>query len=80
MILRRSSACVAIGLIASLALSAPAGAQDTIARAKNLYQSANYDEALSVLDQLKSQLKDQPSNDTAAGALPEIAAVYSNLS
>jgi len=65
---------VAIGLIASLALSAPAGAQDGIARAKNLYQSANYDEALSVLDQLKSQVNEQPSNDNAAGALPEIAA------
>ena len=74
MTLRRSSARVAIGLIASLALSAPAGAQDAIARAKNLYQSANYDEALSVLDQLKAQLKDQPAADSAAGALPEIAA------
>ena len=75
MTLRRSSARVAIGLIAALALSAvPAGAQDGLARAKNLYQSANYDEALSVLDQLRDQLKDQAASDSAPGALPDIAA------
>jgi periplasmic protein TonB len=67
MTLRRAGARVVAGLIAALAFGAvPAGAQDTIARAKNLYQSADYDEALTVLDQLKK--------DPVAGASPEVAA------
>src|SRR6266550_3784191 len=67
MILRRSRARVAMGLVASLALSAlPAGAQDTIARAKSLYQSADYDEALSVLDHLKSDSASEPAPEIAA--------------
>jgi TonB family protein len=67
MTLRRLSARVAMGLVASLALSVvPAAAQDAITRAKNLYQSADYDEALSVLDQLKI--------DPASETVPEIAA------
>jgi TonB family protein len=45
-----------IGFIAWLILlSAAARAQDTLAHAKDLYLSAAYDEALAVLEQLKSQ-------------------------
>jgi TonB family protein len=45
-----------IGLIAWLILlPAIAGAQETLAHAKDLYLSAAYDEALAVLEQLKSQ-------------------------
>ena len=56
-----------MGLVAALAVSVvPAGAQNAITRAKDLYQSADYDEALSVLDTLKS--------DPASGALQEVAA------
>src|ERR1041385_2478621 len=65
--LRRSCARRVLGLIASLALFAcPAAAQDIMTRAKNLYQTADYDQALSVLDQLKS--------DPGADAIPDVAA------
>src|SRR4051812_13827178 len=67
MTVSRSCAPIAAGLIALLALSAwPAAAQDIVTRAKNLYQTADYDQALSVLDQLK--------NDPVAEAMPDVAA------
>jgi len=55
-----------MGLVAWLALSpARADAQESIAEARKLYQSADYDAALAVLDRLK--------NDPTASADPEIA-------
>lgn len=67
MTVRLLCARVAMGLIASLTLSAwPAVAQDSMTRARNLYDSADYDQALSVLDQLK--------NDPVAEAGPDVAA------
>src|SRR6187401_1575645 len=67
MIVRRSCARVLMGLIASLVLTAwPASAQDPITRAKTLYESADYDQALAVLDQLKS--------DPLAESVPDVAA------
>jgi TonB family protein len=63
---RHARVCTTVGLIAWLALSpARAGAQDSIAEAKKLYQSADYDAALGVLDRLK--------NDTTASADPDFA-------
>ena len=45
-----------LGLIAwFILLPATAGAQETLAHAKDLYLAAAYDEALAVLEQLKSQ-------------------------
>jgi TonB family protein len=56
-----------VGLIVFFALSAgPAAAQDIMTRAKNLYQTAEYDEALALLDQLKG--------DPVAEAMPDVAA------
>jgi hypothetical protein len=67
MIVSRSCARIAMGIIASLALSAwPAAAQDIMTRAKTLYESADYDQALTVLDQLKT--------DPSAVAAPDVAA------
>jgi len=64
MTLRHARVCTAVGLIAWLALTpAPAGAEDSIAEARKLYQSADYDAALAVLDRLK--------NDATASADPE---------
>ncbi len=64
---RRSCTRCVLGLTASLVLCAwPAAAQDIMTRAKNLYQTADYDQALSVLDQLK--------NDPVAEAIPDVAA------
>ena len=66
MILRRVYVRTAVVLTAWLALSsAPAGAQGSVAEARKLYQSADYDAALSMLDRLK--------NDPTASADPEIA-------
>lgn len=66
MILRRARVRLVVGLIAWLALtSVPAGAQDSIAEARKLYQSADYDAALVVLDRLK--------NDSTASTDPEVA-------
>ena len=56
MTLRRSRARAAAGLAAWLALNAVSvAAQDSIAQAEKLYQSAYYEEALSVLDRLKNE-------------------------
>jgi TonB family protein len=56
-----------VGLIVCFALSAwPATAQDIMTRAKNLYQTADYDQALALLDQLK--------DDPVAEAMPDVAA------
>jgi TonB family protein len=66
MSLRRVYVRTAVGLIVWLALSsAPAGAQGSIAEARKLYQSADYDAALVMLDRLK--------NDPTMSADPEIA-------
>jgi TonB family protein len=47
---------VIVGLVAwSIVLASNVGAQDALARAKDLYLSAAYDEALVLLEQLKSQ-------------------------
>ena len=67
MILRRATLRTAVGLVAWLALNpAPAGAQDSLAEARRLYQAADYDAALGVLDRLK--------DDSTASADPEMAA------
>jgi TonB family protein len=47
---------VVVGLVAwSIVLASNVGAQDALARARDLYLSAAYDEALVLLEQLKSQ-------------------------
>jgi TonB family protein len=66
MSLKHPRVCTALALSLWLALSAaPASAQDSIAAAKKLYQSADYDAALGMLDRLKS--------DAAASADPELS-------
>jgi TonB family protein len=55
---------VVVGLVAWLILLAsPARTQDALAHAKDLYLSAAYDEALQVLEQLKSQHNPAPSTE-----------------
>lgn len=64
--IRHPRVCTTVVLSMWLALSAaPVSAQDSIAAAKKLYQSADYDAALGMLDRLKSE--------AAASADPEIA-------
>jgi TonB family protein len=66
MVLKHPRVCTAMALSLWLALSPPpAGAQDSIAAAKKLYQSADYDAALGMLERLKA--------DTAASADPELS-------
>ena len=66
MFLKHPRVCTALALSLWLALgAAPAGAQDSIAAAKKLYQSADYDAALGMLDRLRS--------DEAASADPELS-------
>ena len=53
---RRMRHPVVVGLVAwSILLASNVGAQDALARARDLYLSAAYDEALVLLEQLKSQ-------------------------
>jgi TonB family protein len=66
MSLKHPRVCTTIALGLWLALSAaPARAQDSIAAAKKLYQSADYDAALGMLDRLKG--------DAAASTDPELS-------
>ena len=68
MTLRRGLARLAVGLIAWLTLGvAPAAAQDSLAEARKLYQSADYDSALGVLDRLSK-------SDPAAASDSDLAA------
>ncbi len=67
MTLRHARVCTTVSFIALLALhSPPAWAQDSIAEARKLYQSADYDAALGMLDRLTT-------GGTASAADPEIA-------
>ena len=67
MTFRRARVRAAIGFIAWLALQpAPAAAQDSIGEAKKLYQLADYEAALGVLDRLKTDPKASADADIAA--------------
>jgi TonB family protein len=66
--MRRARARLAVALIAWVTLGvAPAAAQESIAEARKLYQSADYDAALGVLDRLTK-------NDPVAAVDPDVAA------
>ena len=52
MMLRRTGLCLALAIVSGLAAEAGMLGQDTLARARNLYVAAAYDEALVLLDAL----------------------------
>jgi hypothetical protein len=65
--MKQASRLIGAALTALLLQAGVAGAQDTLATAKQLYASAAYDEALAMLDRLKSG----GASDTAAASLIE---------
>jgi TonB family protein len=65
--MKKASRLIGAAVIALLAQAGAAGAQDSLATAKQLYASASYDEALAMLDRLKSG----GASDPAAASLIE---------
>jgi hypothetical protein len=59
MMLRRTGFCLALAIVSGLAAEAGMLGQDTLARARNLYVAAAYDEALVLLGSLRSASTDE---------------------
>jgi TonB family protein len=65
MISRRACCCLAVALAAWVSSALGAPGQDTLARAKDLYVQANYDEALAVLSRLRESAPASESSEVA---------------